>query len=70
MVRVRQIALVVGLGLLGSFITVMVVHYLRPFDPLDPEPTINYRVLFAIVFVVICGTLSIANIAGRRESSQ
>ena len=70
MARVRQLALIVGLGLLGSFITVMVVHYLLPFDPFDPEPIINYRVLFAIVFVVMCGALSITHVIGRRESSQ
>ena len=68
MVRVRRLALVFGLALLGTFITVMTVHYLLPFDPFDPEPLINYRVLFAIVFVVICGALGIAYVIASRES--
>ena len=68
MVRLRQLTLVVGLGLLGTFITVMAVHYLLPIDPLDPEPLINYRVLFAIVFIVIGGALGIATRIVSRES--
>ena len=70
MIRVRQLALILGLGLLGSFITVSSVQFLLPFDPLEPEPLIDHRLLFAIVFVVICGALSIANVVGRRESPQ
>lgn len=69
MARLRHLALVVGLGFLGSFITVMCVHFLLPIDPLNPEPLINHRLLFAIVFVVICGVLSITLVVGRRESS-
>ena len=69
MARLRQFALVIGLGLLGSFITVMSVHYLLPIDPLNPEPLIDHRLLFVIVFVVICGALSITNVVARRESS-
>ena len=68
MARVRQLALIVGLALLGTFITVMTVHYMLPFDPLDPEPLINHRVLFAIVFVVICGALGITYVIANRES--
>ena len=68
MARVRQLALIVGLALLGTFITVMTVHYMLPFDPLDPEPLINHRVLFAIVFVVICGSLGITYVIANRES--
>ncbi len=68
MARVRQLALIVGLALLGTFITVMTVHYMLPFDPLEPEPLINHRVLFAIVFVVICGALGITYVIARRES--
>lgn len=70
MVRLRQVALVFGLGLLATFITVMVVHYLLPVDVFNPEPIINFRVLFAIVFVVICGALGITYVAGHRESKQ
>ena len=68
MARVRQLALIVGLALLGTFITVMTVHYMLPFDPLEPEPLINHRVLFAIVFVVICGALGITYVIASRES--
>lgn len=70
MTRLRHLALVIGLGLLGSFITVMTVHFLLPFDPLDPEPLINHRLLFAIVFVVTCGALSITDVIARREASR
>ena len=68
MARVRQLALVFGLSLLGTFITVMTVHYLLPFDPLEPEPLINYRLLFAIVFLVIYGAVSITYAIASRES--
>lgn len=68
MAQLRTMALVFGLSLLGSFITVMTVHYLLPFDPFDPEPLINYRVLFVIVFFVIWGAVSIARVYASRES--
>ena len=69
MARLRLVALVAGLGLLGSSITVMAVHYLLPIDPLEPDPLINHRVLFAIVFVVICSTLTVTYRVAQRELS-
>ena len=70
MSRVRQLALVLGLGLLGSFVVVMVVHYLLPVDPLRIEPLVNFRLLFAIVFLVMCSALQISFVVARRESKQ
>ncbi|MCE2407455.1 MAG: hypothetical protein J4G19_08135 [Pseudomonadales bacterium] len=68
MARARQLALILGLAMLVSFITVMTVHYLLPVDPLNPEPVINYRALFAIVFVVMCGALGVSHAVARRET--
>lgn len=68
MARTRQLALVFGLGLLGTFITVMTVNYLLPFDPLNPEPLINHRLLFAVVFVVISSALGITYVVASRKS--
>ena len=67
--RARQLALLIGLSLLGSFITVMIVHYMLPFDPFTTEPLINYRILFVTVVVVIGSALSITHVAARRTAT-
>lgn len=64
----RSIALVLGLALLGTFIVVMTVHYLLPLDPLNPEPQINYRALFAAAFVTLTVALGITHLVSRRSS--
>ena len=68
MVLARQAAVLVGFALLSSFITVMVVYYMVPVDPLDPEPILSYRILFSVVFVVSLATLTIVHAVGRRVS--
>ena len=67
--RVRRFALDVGLSLLGTFAIVMAVHFMLPMDPLDPEPLISYRLLFAIVFVVIVASITITHSASRRQQT-
>ncbi len=66
--RARRIALTLGLALLGAFITVMTVHYLLPFDPFNTDASINFHLLFVIVFVVIFGIATIAHNSGRHSS--
>ena len=66
--RVRRLALIVGFALLGTFITVMTVHYMLPMDPLEPAALIDYRTLFGVVFVVICGLVGIAHTVGQRQA--
>ena len=69
MQRVREIALIVGLSLLGTFAIVMGVYLLLPMDPLNPEPLINYRAVFAIVFVVMIAALTISHRFGNRADT-
>lgn len=68
MARVRQLALILGLGLFGAFMTTMTVNYMLPFDPLNPEPLIDHHLLFAVVFVFICSALGITYAIASRES--
>lgn len=63
-------ALVLGLSLLGAFLTAWIVSLLLPIDPINPAPTVNYTYLFIGSFVVFVVFLEVALATGRRLGGQ
>lgn len=62
--------LLVGLALIGAFLTVWVVSLLLPNDPLNPLPDINYTGVFVASLVVYFVFLEVALATGRRLATE